>query len=139
MSNAYFLQKTPINVTAAGTAGDRNVTIGSLRLPAGAWVIFAKFEVAIQAGADNDLRQRISQFGLEFGGQKDTAFCHLNQGGLDTVVLNVAGTYSRSLAVSVGSGGGSLFTKAVLFCESSTDDFEVLHLAMTAISVDSIN
>jgi hypothetical protein len=135
MSNAFYVQKPTINISAGDTAGTREVTINTMRLGPGNWVIFAKFEVAVGAAASNDTNPRIIQFGLEFAGQKDFAFCHLEQGGLDTVVLNVASTHAPPLTTL----GGPLFVKARLFCTDASHDFEVHHLAMTAISVENLN
>ena len=131
MSTAHYVQKDGMIVgTGAG-----NTLVNSLRLTSGNWVIFAKFEVAVGAAADTDLAPRISLFRLEFGGKTDRAFCHLNQGGLDTVVLHVAGTHEGGITIG---GGSSLFENANLICESTSAVLEIKHIAMSAIAVDTL-
>jgi len=128
MSTARYVQKASMSVSTP------NTVISSFLLAPGNWVIFAKFEVAVLAGADTDLAPRISLFRLEFAGKTDRAFCHLNQGGLDTVVLNVAGTHPGSATI----GGGSVLMTAKLICESTNADLEIKHIALSAISVDTL-
>jgi hypothetical protein len=135
MSHAFYVQKAPINISPDETAGERDVTLHKMRLGPGNWVIFAKFDVAVGAGASDDLSPKNSFFGLEFSGVKDVSFCNLTQGGLDTVVLNVAAAHDLSFVF----GGGPLFVNARLFCSDTNSDLEVLHLAMTAFSVDLLN
>ena len=132
MSNAFYVQNNGVDVRQS----QQNVTLQKMRLGPGNWVIFVKFDVAVLAGADTDLMPRISSFGLEFAGHKDTSFCHLNQGGLDTVVLNVAGTHTFSAATT---GNSPLFLNARLFCIQTNSNLEVRRIAMTAISVDELN
>ena len=131
MSTAHYVQKASMSVSTRRA----NTLVNSFLLAPGNWVIFAKFEVAVLAGADTDLAPRISLFRLEFGGKTDRAFCHLNQGGLDTVVLNVAGTHPGSATIG---GGGSVLMTAKLICESTNADLEIKHIAMSAISVDTL-
>ena len=135
MSDAYFIQPAGVHVSPAEVAGTKDKTIASLHLLTGSYVILAKFEVAVQSGSSADLRPRISEFGLAFAGKQDAAFCDLQQGGLDTVVLTVAGTLALSAAVA---GTGPLRATARLYCKDTADDLEIKHIAMTAIPVDGI-
>jgi hypothetical protein len=135
MSHAFYVQKPSINISEDQITPNRTAPIASIRLGPGNWVIFAKFDVAVPAGAGDDLRPRNSTFELEFGGVTDKSFCNLNQGGLDTVVLNVAAPHGLTTIL----GGGPLFVTAHLFCSQANSDVEVLHLAMTAFSVELLN
>ena len=138
MSDAYFIQKAGINavsVSPAEVAGVQTKTIAGLHLLTGSYVVFAKFTVAVGAGADTDLRSRISQFGLAFAGKTDLSYCHLKQGGLDTVVLTIAGSLSLAAAVA---GTGPLRATARLYCIDTSDNLEIGDIAMTAIPVDGI-
>jgi len=51
MSTARYVQKASMSVSTP------NTVISSFLLAPGNWVIFAKFEVAVLAGADTDLGQ----------------------------------------------------------------------------------
>ena len=136
MADAYFIQPTDVSVSTAEVAGSKTKTIANLHLPTGSFVIFAKFEVAVGSSADTDQGPRISQFGLDFAGNKDRAYCHLNQGGLDTVVLTIAGSLFLAAALY---GVGPLRATARLYCIDTNHDLEIKHITLTAIPVDGIS
>jgi hypothetical protein len=136
MSDAYFIQPTSVSVSSSEVAGTKTKTIANLHLPTGSYVITAKFEVAVGWSADTDVAHRISQFGLDFVGKKDFAYCDLLQGGLDTVVLTIAGTLWLAAALY---GAGPLRATARLYCIDTSHDLEIKHITMTAIPVDGIS
>jgi hypothetical protein len=136
MADAYFIQPTGVYVSTSEVAGSQTKTIANLHLPTGSYVITAKFEVAAEWGASTDLTHRISQFGLDFAGKKDLAYCDLLQGGLDTVVLTIAGSL---FLAAVPLNQGPLRATARLYCIDTSHDIEIKHITMSAIPVDGIS
>jgi hypothetical protein len=131
MNVAHFRQLNSINVSSSA----HNKLLLSLKLPPGSYVIIAKFNVAVEFGADTDRRPRISKFGLSFGGMVDTSWCDLKQGELDAVVLTVAGSHElRAVMLGQSASRGT----AKLYCIQSSDDLEAKLIALSAIPVDAV-
>ncbi len=133
MSGAYFVQKQDQSIPVSA-ASRFPVRLYSMRLPPGAYVIIAKFNVA--AAWDELEGERVSLFGLSFRDAVDHTYCEMRHPGeLRTVVLTVAAT----LTAQVVANGQARTARANLTCEQTSHDMEVKRLAMTAIAVDSVD
>jgi len=135
MSAAYTFQGR--DSVEPGDVIGREKTLAELSVPAGSYVVIAKFDVAVDAARSDDLNPRISTYVLTFAGATDKSMCHLLQGGSDTLMLMVAASHSVSDALRTG-GGGTLRATARLSCIQTAFRCEIKSISMTAIPVDGV-